>query len=208
MQNYKTVRELNDMIVVRLTTLARTSSLPLLCRRWMRDQSMGMLASPLVTQEREVRHHSEFITLIEKSSVTRSSHVGTSTERLVAMWTEMSCRSFLYSEREWILCEREEIRDFLELRVAHAARGEKSLYQGTLKRNIIRDYLLSEARSELEMQQLRVADRALQESGLQHHSQRMVLYTRRINDLIIPRERSIGFQQNWTGEKRFFKRIV
>ena len=83
MQNYKTVRGLNDMIVVRLTTLARTSSPPLLCRRWMRDQSMGMLASPLVTQEREVRHHSEFITLIEKSSVTRSSHVGTSTERLV-----------------------------------------------------------------------------------------------------------------------------
>ena len=53
MQNYKTVRRLNDMIVVRLATLARTSSLHLLCRRWMRDQSMGMLASPLVTQERE-----------------------------------------------------------------------------------------------------------------------------------------------------------
>ena len=31
-----------------------------------------------------------------------------------------------------ILCEREEIRDFLELRAAHAARGEKSLCQGTL----------------------------------------------------------------------------
>ena len=53
MQNYKFVRKLRDMIVVRLTTLARTSSLLLLCRRWMRDQSMGMLAAPLLTQETE-----------------------------------------------------------------------------------------------------------------------------------------------------------
>ena len=37
----------------------------------------------------------------------------------------MLCRSFLSSEREWILCEREEIRDFLELRAAHAARVAK-----------------------------------------------------------------------------------
>ena len=67
------------------------------------------------------------------------------------------------------------------------------LCQGTLKRNITRDYLLAEARSELEMQQLRVVDRALQESGLQHHSQRMEPYTRRISGLIIPRER----EKNW-----------
>ena len=42
-----------------------------------------------------MRPHSEFITRIEKSSVTRSSHVRTNTERLVAMCTQEKIESRL-----------------------------------------------------------------------------------------------------------------
>ena len=79
-----------------------------------------------------MRPHLEFITLIEKNSVTRSSHVRASTDRLVATCTQEKiesrlkcCAGAFFIQKEWILCEREEIRDFLELRAAHAARVAK-----------------------------------------------------------------------------------
>ena len=151
---------------------------------------LGMLASPLLTRERgrererQVRHHSEFITLIETSSVTRSSHVRTSTERLVAMCTQEKIESglkcctgvfFIQKENGFFVSVKKSatslVHELLMLLEEH-----KLLCQGTLKRNITRNYLLSEVRSKLEMRQLRVAYSALQESGLQHHSQRMELH--------------------------------
>ena len=109
-----------------------------------------------------------------------------------------------------ILSEHREICDFLELGADQAARGEKvapsrpleAEYHTILLLQEQKDYLLSEARSELVMQELRVesADRALQESGLQHRSQRMELC--QANHRIIPGERRTGYAQNWTSYQK------
>ena len=62
-----------------------------------------------------------------------------------------------------------------------------------------KDNLLSESRPELCMK------KALQESGLHLHSQRM---DKRINYLITLRERRAGYAPNWTEKKDFFKKII
>ena len=79
-----------------------------------------------------------------------------------------------HSERERILSEHRELRDFLELPADQTAQGEKSCSIKTLKRDIMRGCFLRnkkiiyclEAQPELDMQELRIenADRALQES--------------------------------------------
>ena len=66
--------------LVRLTPLARTSSLLPLYRRVDERSNLGMLPSPLLTLQTQVQPHSN-----RESSATRSSHVPTSTERPVAM---------------------------------------------------------------------------------------------------------------------------
>ena len=121
-----------------------------------------------------------------ESSETRSSHVRTSTEGRGDVlqqenidWTQLLCRS-LNSERERILYEHREIRNLLELRADQASRGDEvalSRLSGAECHTRVlleqqKDYLLSGARSELDMQELRIesADRALQDSGLQLRS--------------------------------------
>ena len=52
---------------VRQTTLSRTSSLHLLCRRWMKKTDFGNAGLTTVdTRERQVQTHSRFITLTQK----------------------------------------------------------------------------------------------------------------------------------------------
>ena len=140
-----------------------------------------------------MRHRSEFITLTEK--VLRHVHhpfvpvwedpwrCSQTTENRVE--TQLFCRSLFQKEKR-ILSEHQEIRDHLKLRAGQAARGDKVLpsrlsvaeYHTRLLLGEPKNHTLSEARSELDMQELRVesAATALQESGLQLHPQRMELY--------------------------------
>ena len=82
---------------------------------------------------RQVRLLLEFITPVDKSSETPSSHFRTGTENPVAMClnkknqveTQMLCESLLQKERERLLSEHPEIRDFCEMRADQAVRGEK-----------------------------------------------------------------------------------
>ena len=99
----------------------------------------GVLASSLLTQERQVQLHSGFITQNRENSESRSSHVPTSTERPVAMYSHkrMSSRDShfvqgLQRERERIQTEHRELCDFSELRVDHAVQGEKAALSKTL----------------------------------------------------------------------------
>ena len=79
-----------------------------------------------------MRHHSEFITVTEISE-RRSSHVPTSSGRHVTMCLHKRKSSRdsnvlreSYSDKDTFLSEHREIRDFLESRADHAARGEKA----------------------------------------------------------------------------------
>ena len=90
------------------------------------------------------------------------------------------------SKRQRILYEHRENRDFFDLRADQAAQGEKAAlsrlseaeYHTRLLLEEQKNRKLSEARSELNMQELRfeTADRALQDSGLQLHFQRIELH--------------------------------
>ena len=101
---------------------------------------------------------------------------------------------------EKVLCEHREIFDFLEVRADQAARGEKGC-SITVRSRISyeleehKDYLQSEAQSDLDMQESRVAsaDRALRESGMQLEGWN---FTKRINCLIILREKRAGYALN------------
>ena len=70
------------------------------------------------------------------------------------------------------------------------------------------NHILSDARSELDQQELRVdcGDRTLRQAN------RFILNawnsTRRISHLIIPGERKICSTQNWRKEKELFKKLV
>ena len=150
----------------------------------------GMLASPLltrVTRRETSAAPSRIYNSNRENSESRSSRVPTSTERPVAMHShresqvqnQMFCKSLIQRERERekILTEHREISDFLELRANHASQGEqkKALsrlseaeYHTRLLLEEQKNHILSEARSELNMQELRVesADMAFHESGL------------------------------------------
>ena len=132
-------------------------------------------------RERQVQPHSAFNTLIE-SSETRSSHVRTSTGRPVAMCSHKRKSSWGSSVLQESYPEREDSfwaspnQRFLRT----ASSKEKKLLDchSRLLLEEQKKHFLSETRSELNMQGLRIesADRALQETGLQLHSQRMELY--------------------------------
>ena len=87
---------------------------------------------------------------------------------------------------ERIFTEHREVLDFLELRADQAAQGEQAAlsklseaeYHTRLLLEEQRNQILSEARSEINMHELRVesADMAHCESNLQINSQRMELY--------------------------------
>ena len=153
-----------------------------------------MLASPLFTHRRERSKCSpitdvslELRHVHHPSLPVRGDPCGCAHTRASEVEIQMCCRS-LISDKERIFSEHREIRDFLQLRVDHDAQGAKLLYQDSLRQNIIRDCflrnkrftILSEARSGLNMQELRVesADRALHEASLQLHSQRMECFQR------------------------------
>ena len=154
--------------LVRLATQARTSSRHLFCRR----PNLGMLASPLLTQERgKCSSIQDFYHSNRESSESRSSHVPADSERPVAMFShkrkscqveiQLFCRSVI--QRERILSEHREIRDFLELRADHAAQGEKASvlrlsdaeYLTRLLLEEQRNQILSEARSDMNMHEKR-----------------------------------------------------
>ena len=85
-----------------------------------------------------------------------------------------------------MFAEHRDVRDILELRADHAAQGELAPLSELSEadnhtRSLLeeqKNHILSEARSEINMQELRVerADRALREPGLQIHSQCMEVY--------------------------------
>ena len=100
------------------------------------------------------------------------------------------------------------IKLFEEKRDAHSRLSETEHFSRSLLEEQ-ENCLLSEARSELEMEELRVesADRALQESGLQLDSQRMELYpANHFSDHSMREE--LAMHRNWTEKKEFFRRIV
>ena len=98
----------------------------------------------------------------------------------------MLCRSVIQEEKERIHSEHREtatslnneLIKLLEEKKVAVSRLSEAEYHTRLLLEEQKDYLLSEARSELDMQELRVesADRALQEPGLWLHFQRMDLY--------------------------------
>ena len=100
-----------------------------------------------------MRPHSEFIILIEK--VLRPVH------HLSYQYGET--RGSLIQKENGFFLSIEKIRDFLELRADHAAQGEnvalsrlsEAEYQTKLLLQEQKSHLLSEARSELDMQELR-----------------------------------------------------
>ena len=151
--------------------------------------NLGMLASPLLTPKREASAaHSGFITLTKKIL-----HVPTSTgdpwrcthTRESQVEIQMFSRSLIQRKRESLLSiEKSAIA--LNYEQIMPPKENRQLYQNSLKREYHtrlllkqqKNHILSEARSELHLQELRVesADRALRESGLQLNSQRMELY--------------------------------
>ena len=151
----------------RLTTLARTSRLRLLRLKWMKDEIWE-------SQERKVNatpfrtYHSK-----KENSESRSSHVPTNTERPEARGDALTQEKV-----------KSTFTDFLELRADHAAQGENAAlsklseaYHTRLLLEEQKNHTLSDARSELHMQELRVesADRALLEIR-PTASQRIKLY--------------------------------
>ena len=96
----------------------------------------------------------------------------------INMFFQESCSE---TERQRICIEHREIRDFLELQADYAAQGvqaplsklSKAEYHTMLLLEEQKDQLLSEARFEMNMQELRFesADRAVRESSLQIRSQ-------------------------------------
>ena len=116
----------------------------------------------------------------------------------------------LHSEKEKVLSEHRDIRNFQEMRADQAVRGERvaqtklseAAYHMERLLEEQKDYSLSEARSELDAQELRVecADRALRESGMQLHSQRKENFTRRIIFLSIPKRKELVMYR--IGQKR------
>ena len=126
----------------------------------------------------------------------------------------MLCRSVIQEEKERIHSEHREtatslnneLIKLLEEKKVAVSRLSEAEYHTRLLLEEQKDFLLSEARSELDMQELRVesADRALQEPGLWLHFQRMDLY------FIIWsfQERRIGYALDWTEQKDSLKKIV
>ena len=148
------------------------------------------MGSPLHTEERQVQPHQEFITLTEKilcqvhhtfhpvqGNLWRCTHTRESQVEI-----QKSLQGS-YSERKRIFAEHREVRDLLEFRADYDAQAALSKCSEEEHHTILllgekKNHFLSEARSELNMQELRVesADRALRESSLQIHSQRIEHY--------------------------------
>ena len=125
----------------RLATLARTSLLLLRHRKWMKDNILRMLAPPLFTQEREGSaapsriYHSN-----RENSASSSSHIPSSTGKLVAMYShkrkssrdsKKGHRSFIPRERERIFAEHGEVRDLHEVRADYAISEKVETFRGT-----------------------------------------------------------------------------
>ena len=153
---------------------------------------LGMLASPLLTHERDRRDSFQNLSLKWRKfcgafvpvrrdpwrcAQTKENHVE----------TQMLCRSLIRKERGFCLsieksatslnCELIKLPEDKKLLYLRLSVSEAE-YRTILLLEEQKNYLLSEALSKLDMQELRVerAHRALQESGLQLHSQRMELY--------------------------------
>ena len=157
-----------------------------------------------------MRHHSEFITLVE-SSETRSSHFRTGTDgpwhcaqtREHQVETNMLCGRLIEKEKEFPL-NIKKIQKALKCELIKLLEEKKLLYQHYLMRNTIlsklsepKDYSLIEARSELDMQELRVqcSDRGLRESRTQLHSQRMELSQTNELPNRSPRKKDLAFHR-------------
>ena len=164
---------------------------PLLRRKWMKDQLWE--GWPRRCQHRGETNAASFRTSHSngENSQSRSSPVPPSKGRPVSMSSDKGRsgrdlndlqESYSEREREENLSEHREIRDFLELPADHV-QGEKAAVSRLSKsKNHTRllleeqkSHILSEARSELYMQELWVesADRVLHESDLLLHPQRM-----------------------------------
>ena len=118
----------------------------------------------------------------------------------------MLCRSVIQEEKERIHSEHREtatslnneLIKLLEEKKVAVSRLSEAEYHTRLLLEEQKDYLLSEARSELDMQELRVesADRALQEPGLWLHFQRMDLY------LLSDHSKREELAMHWIGQNR------
>ena len=112
----------------RLTTQATTSPLPLPYRRWVKRSDLGMLASPLLSQEREreARTLSEFITQIGKV-LTRPFHNfvpvrETRSDMSKKGKSVMLCEGLI--EKEKFLSERGDVLNVFEWRADQAVLGK------------------------------------------------------------------------------------
>ena len=196
-------------VLDRGATLAEASLLPLLYRRWrIRFGNAGL--TTVITGERQVRTHSEFITLIEK--VLRRL-LGTFVRGVQTREHQVETQNVVrepHSERERILPKHQDIRKFREMRAAQAVRGERVAQSklseaeshentswGTKKIIYSLKHDLSWDKQELRIES---AERALHESGGPLHSQRMERYQANQLSDQCQRERS-GYAPNWTEEK-------
>ena len=181
-----------ESVLVRLTTLVRTSSL--LCQKWMKGKAWECwLHRSSHTGEREASaapsqmYHSN-----RGSSETRSSPVSTSTGRSVWMcshkskWSRDShvLQESYFRQRKDLFWASRNPRFPVIASWSRRSRSKTALSRLSEAeyhpRLLLEEQKLSEARSGLNMQELRVesADRALHEASLQLHSQRMELFQR------------------------------
>ena len=179
-------------VFAQLSIPVRTSHLRPCLRKWMRDKvSEGWLHRCICRRQKQVQQLQEFITPLEKSSMSSSAHFR-SAERLVATHSHQRKSSTdprrvqeTKSARDRIRTDRQEVRDHLRFREDEAAEGEDvalsrlsgAEHQTRLLFEGQRNQILSEARSEVYMQELRPENADIpRESNRQIHSHRMEPY--------------------------------
>ena len=146
-----------------------------------------MLASPLFTKKRgkcsSMKELSLYLNYASTSSITLSIQYRETSDDVPTQEKVKSRSKKVYSSLN-LSIEKSSI--FLNYKQIMPPKENRQLYQNSLKRKIIRYYLLrneriiylSEARSKMDMQEFLVAstDRALRESSLQIHSERKEFY--------------------------------
>ena len=163
-----------------------------------------------------MRPHSEFITRIRESSETPSPYVrretrgGVLTQKKIKSRFKCCAGAFFRISKIFVSIEKSatsvncELMKLSEEKIA-PLRPSGAVYHTILFLEEQKDHLLSEARSVLDMQELRV-ERCRQSSSRIRSTASLSKDGTLTGES--KRERRIGYAQNWTEEKEFFKRMV
>ena len=213
----------------------RTSLLRPCLRKWMRDKaSEGWLCRCVCSREKQVQQLQEFITPLEKSSMSSSadfriagSLVATHSHRRKSSRDPRRVQE-TYSASDRIRTERQEVRDHLRFREDEAAKGVKAakirlsetefhtrlcvaeFHTGLLPEEQT-NQMLSEARSEIITQEFRSEERsdcAIPELNRQIHFNRIEMYNTQQGYTHTHGEKKPGSKQNGNFENELIIMLV